>query len=1010
MAGFNPNSPTLLGLENQPTIKDLVRLDSSTKGAAMRFRSTGADTISHVHAYIQDIFGNPGIGIEILDVPVPTVTTTNYFPGTDAGASDTGWQDQAAGASDFGEIDDQFSTADYHTPTAATSRQSSKTNRHSGNNAGALAGKRVLRVTLSAHVHLRNLDTNDPSVLMFPQLFINGQVYEQASQSVTKSATPKQVAELGVWDFNPETGLPWTVGEADDLIDAADADNFGVRIRGKMAAQGFRIHGYWLTIHTCTENRKGFYYAGGQPFTGWGEYALSSTSALANNTSYFLLIYPLKGGAADYMRIPRLTDPAVVLDTAMAGTGEHRTAYNVALYSQGGSIETSTESSRGLLPALLDSAGTIRAYSQPYADIAEVAIDSSVSNAGQQVTAAAGTTYQAIMLTVGWVDPLRRPDASLVIEVRETTIGGTLRGTATLKPVATQTGYNQEFVAIDTPFASTAVQYWLVCTSNATPGRGWKLGVLDSKSNTIGSGTTLAEIEGATQGGQTDSYFAASVAADRFDVPIALSALPTAISSLTATVQVGSTGVPPGVKLTWPASALGANFGGYRIWRRPSRAQVERWQLVGAITVPTGYTAAVVEANHNVWFDYAAGWGADDGPYIDGWDYAVSSYNRVTGTFSEKETVFGVVVFESDDTWLVSNSAPWLNTTLQEVQEIAGEDLRTADIHQPAGRDFAVTRQRAELTSRQWGITFDHYGAVGEDIIRHIKAASISARQVTVLTGRGDKIEGTISPGQFEQTADVQASGDALLTETSRHPEPADFNLPCGVNLDGSADYVTTADNPSLDPGTSPFTILVCGAFVDAAGDTAISKGNPGVADGYSIGRNAANSLQFVVDGASASGGPAFVSAGWFDGALHVAAGSSSGTGQLLYKDGVAVAAASITHGSIVNAIALTAGAGNGGAGNFMQMTPLRAWAMYLRVLTTDEHLRAANYLLGKPGYRMPAGAVVFYDLADDRCWSGYGTAIRNLASEINEMPATLVSSPPTRGIPWPLEDLDRWT
>ena len=40
--------------------------------------------------------------------------------------------------------------------------------------------------------------------------------------------------------------------------------------------------------------------------------------------------------------------------------------------------------------------------------------------------------------------------------------------------------------------------------------------------------------------------------------------------------------------LSWPATALGANFNGYRIYRRRRGAPVRPWVMLGDITVPAG--------------------------------------------------------------------------------------------------------------------------------------------------------------------------------------------------------------------------------------------------------------------------------------------------------------------------------------------------------------------------------------------------------------------------------------
>lgn len=461
---------------------------------------------------------------------------------------------------------------------------------------------------------------------------------------------------------------------------------------------------------------------------------------------------------------------------------------------------------------------------------------------------------------------------------------------------------------------------------------------------------------------------------------------------------------PPSVLLTWTATGLGSAFRAYRVWRRPARAAAHAWVKIGEIDVPSGYSPAVVEARHNAFVDFSAGWAADPGPYLDGWDYAVQVVNAATGLRSAipDSDVTMVAVPPADTTWLVCNAAPWLNTPLSTVRRIAGEDLDQVDVHRPAGRDYAITRRRAERPPRQWALSWRHLGFVGEDPARGARAARASGRQVTVLTTRGDRFEGALITTQLGQSPELALDADGTLVETARDPAVAGFNLPAGVVLDGSNDRATTADDPGLDPGLSSFTVIVAAAFADAG--TALSKGNLGTTDGYGIRRDSAGSLQFFVDG-TASGGPAHASADWFDGTVRVAAGDSTGTAQRLFLDGAEVATAAVAHGSIANGVGLTAGANNGGTSGFMACAPLQSWAVYMRRLTDEEHESAANYLLGRPGWRMPAGPAAFFDLRDDRCWDGVSTRLEDLAG--SGRIATLTGGPVPRGHPWPLGDLD---
>lgn len=471
---------------------------------------------------------------------------------------------------------------------------------------------------------------------------------------------------------------------------------------------------------------------------------------------------------------------------------------------------------------------------------------------------------------------------------------------------------------------------------------------------------------------------------------------------------------PPRVELSWTATALGSSFGAYRIYRRPARGVAAAWEQIGEISVPAGYTAATVEAQHTKFTDYEAGWAQTSGQWADGWDYAVTVYNATYGVESPMTSVDVMNQVTADaNPWITSNAAPFYNHPLEQVSQARVTDDDNVSVFRPAGRDFAVTRTRLELPARRYQLAWDNFTPTDEDPLRYPRAVAVSGLQVALLLPLGERILGTLTEiGGEHHGGDLTLGAAGKFIETARTSAVADHNQPAGLVLNGSSQYVTHADNTLLDPSSSAFSIVVAAAFANSAGSRyALAKGNlSGGADGYGLrSTGSANELQFYIDGASSSGGPTDTSATWYDGNVHVAVGTSSGSAQALYRDGATtpVATASVTHGSVSNAVALTAGANNGGASGFMACEPLVAYAVYLRELTATEARNAAYYLLGYPGYRMPAGAVLFVDLRDTRCWNGYTTSLADLAG--NTLTGTVTASPATRGIPWDLSDLDRF-
>ena len=278
-----------------------------------------------------------------------------------------------------------------------------------------------------------------------------------------------------------------------------------------------------------------------------------------------------------------------------------------------------------------------------------------------------------------------------------------------------------------------------------------------------------------------------------------------------------------------------------------------------------------------------------------------------------------------------------------------------------------------------------------------------------MLTPRGDVAVGAVDAPGVAHNLNPILDLTATLTETSRHPAPVDYNHPAGIVTDGSTNYANTSYSSSFDPGSSAFSLVYCGIPQDGANKAVTGAISGGFTRYYGLTGAGSSAFKFEVGGASATATASETSSAWFDGNRHVAVGVTTGTAQTLYRDGTSVATAATTHG----AVALTTG-GNGslgagclGAGTSPSAGVVQAWAYYARALTATEARDASYYLLGYPGYRMPYGPVLFFDLRDDRCWNGVSTTLTDLSG--NRNPGTLTGSPSTRGIPWPLDELERF-
>lgn len=469
-----------------------------------------------------------------------------------------------------------------------------------------------------------------------------------------------------------------------------------------------------------------------------------------------------------------------------------------------------------------------------------------------------------------------------------------------------------------------------------------------------------------------------------------------------------STLTAPHVLVTWTASAITTAFGGYRVYRRPARAVAQAWVQIAEITVPTGYTAATVEAQHNSFRDYEAGWGLTNGTWADGWDYAVTYLNATTGLESGLSNVDSRNVVPVETPWVVTNTKPYLNTPLEVLQGISVDEPVRRTVHETADADFYSVRTEIRKPGRTFNATFEPFAETGWDQLRQLEALQESGDNICLHTRLGDRIIGPLALTGAGGRRVRRLPTGLNVVETSRDLTGlADYNRPAGLVLDGTSDYITHADNDLLDPGTGDFSVVVAAVFPNAL-RVALSKRTAGGADGYFVTPSGANQMLWSVngDGSASNVTATDSSATWFDGNMHVAVGTRTSGNLALYRDGVtsSPATGSGTIGSVANAAAFVVGADTQGSTLWSALAPLRAYAYYGRLLTTAEIQAASYYLLGYPGYRMPAGASLFVDLRDNRCWDGISTSAVDLSG--NSLTGTITGGPATRGIPTDLSVL----
>lgn len=219
--------------------------------------------------------------------------------------------------------------------------------------------------------------------------------------------------------------------------------------------------------------------------------------------------------------------------------------------------------------------GPIASLSQPYAR--RISGKVNTGNTIQSEMTLPATTYLAFRLVVsGEIDT---PAASLTLKLKRRSDNAQAGGTATIAAtdlvqiippggsVASRTTPQVFVVAIPTPGANTAVQYYVELASTAAAGSGWLVYALDDMGYTGDSVSVDTIIFGANVDAWTDPLDGGELA--RRNGMITVQTQPTAPTGLLATVLGAK------VTVSWTLTSLGATFAAMEIWRSNDRTGID---------------------------------------------------------------------------------------------------------------------------------------------------------------------------------------------------------------------------------------------------------------------------------------------------------------------------------------------------------------------------------------------------------------------------------------------------
>lgn len=571
---MNPSAPALIGNEWMPQTVQQVVLDQPYRCALMRVKP-GVTTLTHIEVFLSSVVGNPGLAVEIIDTVNPAVfpgqPTNTVYPGSDTSSVVTGWTDNlgpanALLAAKLGSTS-RFGLANYGRNQSAVVGPAIPLSFRGAS--APPATSRFFNVRGGVTVELSNTGlptTSSPSIALTLDLLLNGGATRYKSPALPVSMNNAFSDLLGpVWQINPFTALPWTAADITNLVNGTDEFGTGLA-SGSLVALALWVASTYLKYDYVTENRHGFNYAlATPPRVGWNKQALSSATATLANTWYWIVISCPNASPTNYATVPILNFTTGLANPASAGAGvlgEVRQYGQSVLFSVAGPINSlygpTTATTPGqALGVLLDVSGTLNSQSQPYVNVQHWIINNAphddqtpqltLVNPGQQITPGSSVGQGGLQVSVQYEGgPSVTPDRPIIFSVRSgggsISGGGSLLATATLDPSRVVGGTFTGVVPFDGGTANvvSGTQYNIIAASQATPGKGWSIAVGDTRSdvsNVAVGGPTVALIEGAGFGGQTDAAINNGAQITRYDLGIAFFQGPTAPTPLTVTIQ-----------------------------------------------------------------------------------------------------------------------------------------------------------------------------------------------------------------------------------------------------------------------------------------------------------------------------------------------------------------------------------------------------------------------------------------------------------------------------------------
>jgi len=731
MANWNPNATATKGLEWFPTYAGAQVIGSNQDVVCESIVQSVAQAAPSLRVGLGTIGARKGLyAVEVYDnesAVAAGYAYTFFFPNEDvsrtAGLGGPTWvEDDGTTTNIYDQLGNMYSQANYI--RLASPGSDVYTGRFATGT--AMTGKRVVSIGILARPLIIG------AALMSLGLVIGGVRY--TAWSNLNGYDGNQLIFFR-WLYNPATGLPWTVADANSF----DTTNGFFVDGGMYADQYLALYGLGMSIDYVDENRLAIGVlddrADGLAANNWNTVTLTTPTGGAwtkdGTGRHLVLIHRVNNRGS--ITVPYLSDGS---DGALRSPPV-ATGFFPSLDPLYGYVTAMGAPSSRVYPVEFQTTGpTDSVDGQPYHSQIEARVYGA-QRAEQEMSDFAATNYGVVRAAVKPNGALTDLEITMHKRSDSSQVGGAFLLTAAAAAALPDAGNGWKVLRaqIGPPSAglAPATQYYFQLRAPGEAGTGtryWSVLALD----TLNAGNV------ASFGSTTDRAVVNNVEADRYEIPATIATVPTALtgvsaftSTQTVTSSVCGATLIPRTTVVWNPSALGGSFARYEIERSEAGGA---WSSVARVTAEGLNSFVDYEVSLGLQACYRLRVVRTDGAVSD-WSSSVCATKAALG-----DCVL----------YLVSNYRPALNMVLDYDPDVSYDFLEADEqvVHAIYGQDdslaFQPIEQRGTRAIYAVTLAFDGHGTVGTraTVFAGLRALATAAiPYVCILDSLGNRFYGT---------------------------------------------------------------------------------------------------------------------------------------------------------------------------------------------------------------------------------------------------------------------------